>query len=271
MDKEQSIINKFSNKFIGDDGAVVGKLVFSKDLFVEDSHFKRSWLSLFEIGFKAMLVNISDAIAMNATPKYALLGLGIPKNLLNSQINELCDGLKKAAKNFNIKIIGGDTIKSEQIIISLTIISYINNKAVFRHGAKLGDFLCYTGELGNSLKDLRILQNGGKLDKNSRFKRPILRNEFMYKTAKFMRSAMDISDGLASDIPKILGNFNIKFKKKPTGLEMKSGEEYELLFVVCKNKLPRILNEAKKCRINLNILGKIIKGRFKSYGKFKHF
>ena len=83
MDKERLIIDKFSNSFIGDDGAVVsherGEWVYSKDLFCEGTHFLAGWLSMEEIARKAMLVNLSDAVAMNAEPKFVLLGLGLPK------------------------------------------------------------------------------------------------------------------------------------------------------------------------------------------------
>ncbi|MBR2148997.1 MAG: thiamine-phosphate kinase, partial [Campylobacter sp.] len=89
MDKEQSIISNFKHNLNGDDGAIIGDMVYSKDMFVEDIHFKSHWLSPKQIGKKAMIVNLSDAIAMNATPKYALLGLGLPKNLSNKYIKEL--------------------------------------------------------------------------------------------------------------------------------------------------------------------------------------
>ncbi|AII14363.1 thiamine monophosphate kinase [Campylobacter iguaniorum] len=272
MDKESFIYSQFTSKLNGDDGAVLGKMVLSKDMFVEGSHFKRAWLSLEQIATKSMLVNLSDAVAMNATPKYALLGLGLPKDISNQEALKLTNAFKSSAAKFGVEIIGGDTVKSSLIIISLTIISYLNNgKAVSRNGAKIGDFICYTGELGDSLKGLKALQNGGKVASNSRFVKPNLRTKFMQKSAKFMRSAMDISDGLASDLPKILGKNSVKFDKQLSNLEFKSGEEYELLFCVSSSNLARVKNEAKKCRVKLNILGKIIKGRYKSYGKFSHF
>ena len=75
MDKENFTIERFSNAYIGDHAAVAGKMVFSKDIFAQNSHFKLGWLSLEEIGYKAMIVNFSDTIVMNAKPKFALLGL----------------------------------------------------------------------------------------------------------------------------------------------------------------------------------------------------
>ena len=271
MDKENAVISNFANKFIGDDGAVVGNFIYSKDLFCEDTHFKRSWLNLTQIGQKAVLVNISDAIAMNAKPKFALLGLGIPKNLSNYEINELCTSIKQNLAKFDCEIIGGDTIKSDKIFISLTIISEQNGKILSRNGAKIGDLVCFTGVLGQSLKNLKTLQNGGKISSNSRFSKPQIRSNFIKNAAKFIRSAMDISDGLASDLPKICGKFGIKFSQKPNKFEFISAEEYEILFTLPPKNLTKIKNIAKKHRLNLNILGKITKGKCKFHGKFTHF
>ena len=81
IDKESFFISLFDTKYIGDDGAVIGDTIYSKDLFCEDIHFKREWMSLEEISYKSMLINISDAIVMNAKPLYALIGIKIPKSL----------------------------------------------------------------------------------------------------------------------------------------------------------------------------------------------
>lgn len=271
MDKENAVISHFANKFIGDDAALAGDLIYSKDLFCEDTHFKRSWLNMNQIGQKAVLINISDAIAMNAKPKFALLGLGIPKNLSNTEINELCGGIKQALAKFDCEIIGGDTIKSDKIFVSITIISEPNGKILNRNGAKFGDLICFTGNLGKSLKDLKTLQNGGKIASNSKFTCPQIRSNFIKDAAKFIRSAMDISDGLASDLPKICGKFGFKFNQKLSKFELISGEEYEMLFTISPKNLAKICNLAKKHRLKLNILGKITKRKCKIHGKFTHF
>lgn len=272
MDKEQSVISNFAHSLNGDDGAVVGDIVYSKDMFVEDIHFKSHWLTPKQIGKKAMIVNLSDAIAMNATPKYALLGLGLPRNLSSKYIKELSIGLKEIASKYNTQIIGGDTISSDKLIISLTIISYLNSqKPLSRYGAKVGDIVCYTGTLGESIKGLKALLNGGKISSNSRFAKPNLRLEFIKQSAKWIRSGMDISDGLASDLSKITQNRAIKFSKKLSKFEFISGEEYEMLLTIPPKNIKRVLNEAKRCRVKLNLLGKIINERAKFHGKFTHF
>ncbi|WP_169941507.1 thiamine-phosphate kinase [Campylobacter sp. RM15925] len=273
MDKEQLIIDKFSNSFIGDDGAVAGKWVYSKDLFYENTHFKRSWLSLDEVSYKAMIVNISDAIVMNAVPKYALLGLGLPKEIKPAEISLLKSGIQKACDEFGLTIIGGDTISSDKIFISVTVVSRIYDKPIFRSGAKKGDFIAFTGRLGGSLKGLKALMNGGAVSRNSRFKRPILRDKFFYSASKFINSAMDISDGLGADLIKLCkaSGCAVKFIKQIPKNQMLSGEEYEVLFTFSKKNLHRIKNEAKKARVKINIFGKITKGRYKTHARQHHF
>lgn len=276
MDKERYIFEKFSNKKNGDDGALVGKWVFSKDLFVQNIHFKRSWLSLRQIAVKSMLVNISDAVAMNARPKYALLGLELPKEISISEIDELCGGFLDICKKFNIKIIGGDTISGDRISISVTIISK-TKKAVFRKGAKIGDFIAFTGNLGSVIKDFGILENGGKIDENSKFITPDLKADFFYKAAKFTTSAMDISDGLSQDLSRLLekNGAGIKFLKNLSKDELFSGEEYEILFTFAKKNRDKILKIAKKTATKITIFGEIVElsadTKFSDLSKKHHF
>ncbi|WP_456058284.1 thiamine-phosphate kinase [Campylobacter hominis] len=276
MDKERYIFEKFSDKKNGDDGALVGKWVFSKDLFVQNIHFKRSWLSLRQIAVKSMLVNISDAVAMNARPKYALLGLELPKDISVSEIDELCGGFLDICKKFNIKIIGGDTISGDRISISVTIISK-TKKAVFRKGAKIGDFIAFTGNLGSVIKDFGILENGGKIDKNSKFITPDLKADFFYKAAKFTTSAMDISDGLSQDLSRLLekNGAGIKFLKNLSKDELFSGEEYEILFTFAKKNRDKILKIAKKTATKITIFGEIAElsadTKFSDLSKKHHF
>ena len=101
MDKENFIIKAFLQGINGDDGAVLGKWCYSKDLFFEGVHFKREWLTYEQIARKALLVNISDAIVMNAVPKYALLGLALSKDITKAQIKALQKGFLQTAREFN--------------------------------------------------------------------------------------------------------------------------------------------------------------------------
>ncbi|EAI8238337.1 thiamine-phosphate kinase [Campylobacter upsaliensis] len=271
MNKEDFIIKAFKNKLNGDDGAVLGKWCFSKDLFVQDVHFKRSWLSLEQIATKAMLVNISDAITMNAVPKYALLGLSLP-NLSKKEIKNLQKGFLKTAKKFRIKIIGGDTIQSDKIGISITLISKVK-KPVFRTGLKKGHLLAFTNTLGRSLEGLKTLQNGGKLSKNHKFIKPKLHPKFFYEIAPKISCAMDISDGLSKDLSRLLkcNHLGVFMFKKLSKKELYSGEEYEILFGFDKKHKKELEKIAKKHKIKLNIFAKAVKGKYEFKGREHHF
>ena len=156
MDKERYIFEKFRSKLNGDDCAVIGERAYCKDLFVEGVHFRRGWLSLREIGAKAMLVNISDMIATNARAKYALLGLALPREISTREIDELCAGVSETAREWGIRIIGGDTIGSDRIALSVSLIGKCK-RPVFRSGARVGDLIAHTGELGSVGRDLAVL------------------------------------------------------------------------------------------------------------------
>ena len=277
MDKERLIIDKFSNSFIGDDGAVVaherGRWVYSKDLFCEGTHFLAGWLSMEEIACKAMLVNLSDAVAMNAEPKFALLGLGLPKNTSAAQISALRKGFADVCDEYGVTIIGGDTIGSDKILLSVTVISRLCGKAVLRSGAKKDDLVAFTGELGGSLKGLRTLLNGGRVASNSRFKKPVLKDRFFYAAASKINAAMDVSDGLGADLAKLCAQSRCgaKFSKRLSKRELNSGEEYEILFTFSPKNRAKILSIARKTRTKITIFAKITKGKFKSNARNHHF
>ncbi|WP_291950664.1 thiamine-phosphate kinase [Campylobacter sp.] len=275
MDKEKFVISAFANSINGDDGAVVDGYCYSKDLFCEDIHFKRTWMDLKQIGAKAMIVNISDAIVMNSIPKYALLGLSLPKDLSLNDIKKIQQGLLQEAKNFKIQIIGGDTIADNKINISITIISKVNKnqKVTYRKGLKKGDFLAFSGKLGDSIKGLRILQRGSLLHSKHRFIRPSLRSNFFYDIAKKINASMDLSDGLNKDLSRMLAinRLGIKFLRKLSFFELNSAEEYEILFAFNKKYKAYIENMAKKHRVKINIFAKTKLGRYMYYGKEHHF
>ena len=273
INKENYFISKFNNSnFIGDDGAVVGKYVYSMDAFFENVHFKTSWMTLKQIAVKAMLVNISDAIVMNAIPKYALLSVAIPPHFTTDDLDKLSSGFKKVAKEYNITIIGGDTISNNKLDISITIISETNNP-IYRTSTKEGDFVCFTGTLGSVKKDLDKLLTGKKINKNSKFIRPQLNASFFYEIAPYINSALDISDGLFFELERLSNANNIGFDffdniKKEIGC---SGEEYEILFTFDPKNVKKVSKIAKKYNINLNIFAKAIEGKYLCDCEGHHF
>ncbi|WP_418185307.1 thiamine-phosphate kinase [Aliarcobacter vitoriensis] len=278
MNKEDYFIKHISNsKYIGDDGAFIDGFVYSMDAFFENVHFKKEWIdkgfiSLKQIAYKSMIVNISDAIAMNARPKYALISIAIPNSFKEDDLKELANGFKKAAKDFNIEIIGGDTIENSKLDISITIISKTNNP-IYRSGVQLGDYILYTGKLGNSKKDLESLLNGKKIKKDSKFIKPILRADFFYEASKYINASMDISDGLFLDLEKfsIASNVGFEIFKKIKEDVGASGEEYEILFCVSQKNLKKIEDIAKKHKTKINIFARAIKGSYRSSFSNHHF
>ena len=274
MNIEAYTINEFQlkNRFIGDDAAVIGQLLYSQDAFFENIHFKRSWMSLFQIAQKAMLINISDAIVMNAVPKYALLTVAIPKSFNKIELEELANGFLSVAKEYNIDIIGGDTISNIKLDISITIISKVK-KPIFRKGLKENNLLAFTGNLGNSKRDLNRLLRDSKINRNSKFIKPKLNSKFFYEIAPFINIALDISDGLYFELERVskANKLTFKFFKNFTKNIACSGEEYEILFGFDKKNLTKIESIAKKYKINLNIFAKAIKGKYHNKCKAHHF
>jgi len=267
FNKESYFIKQFiKSKYIGDDGAVIGNYVYSMDAFFENVHFKEKWMSLKQIAIKSMLVNISDAIVMNAIPKYALLSVAIPKEFTKKDLKELSSGFKKVAKKYNIEIIGGDTISNTKLDISVTIISKIkkDTKPTLRDGAKLDDIVCHTGTLGTVKKDLDLLLSDKKISKKSKFITPKLNDKFFYKIAPYITTAMDISDGLYFELERLSKQNNIGFDfnqkiKKSIGC---SGEEYEILFTFNPKYKKKIEKIASKYKVDLNMFATVTKGQF---------
>ena len=270
LNREDYLINRLSSSYIGDDGAIVGDMVYSMDTFFEGVHFKREWMSLKQIARKAMLINISDAIAMNAKPLYALVALSLPKEITTKEIDEIVDSIHKTAKEFGCEIIGGDTIAGKRLDFSITIISKSQNPLT-RKGLKEGDLLAYTGSLGESQRDLNRLFNGEKIASDSRFIEPILRQEFIEKAQQYLSVGMDISDGLFSDTNKLLDYNNIGFESI---IEISydigsSGEEYEMLVGFDVNNLNKILEIVNKLDMDLTIFAKVINNN-KRFESVKH-
>ena len=229
-------------------------------------------MSLKQIAYKAMLVNISDAIVMNAIPKYALLTVAIPKSYTKQDLLKLSKGFKKAAKEYGIEIIGGDTIANEKLDISITIISKTDNP-IFRKDAKVDDLVCFTGDLGTCKRDLEKLFAGEKIHKKSKFIKPKLKANFFYEASKYINSALDISDGLTFELERIsnASSVGFEFEKTPSRDELVSGEEYEILFTFDKKYKDKIKEVARKNGVKLNIFAKVIKGKYKAIDSNHHF
>jgi len=271
-DKESYFISLFPDTHIGDDGAVIGDTVYSKDLFCEDIHFKRSWMSLEQIAYKSMLINISDAIVMNAKPRYALIGIKIPSDFSKSQLEELTEGFLKASKKFDFQIIGGDTVAGDKLDISITIISHTKNP-VTRKGLEIGDVIGFTGELGSVKKELEALFKEKKISPTSKFIVPDLKADFFYEASPYFTTAMDISDGLSKDLSRLskINGKGFAFFSNIDETVLCSGEEYEVLFSCKEKDCDTISKIAKKNHTQITFFAKVTKGAYETECRENHF
>ncbi len=272
IDKEAYLIGKLNSGYIGDDAAVVGRTLYSMDAFFEGSHFKREWMNMAQIGRKAMLVNLSDAIAMNAHPKYALVTVCIPPEMTTSQIDELTGSMECTASEFGCEIIGGDTIGGEKLHLSIALVSESDNP-LLRSGLKPGDLLAYTGTLGESKKALDALFRGEKIAADSRFYEPQLRADFIYAAREYLRSGMDISDGLYCDTNKLLdmNKYGFEILKNIDDDTGFSGEEYEMLVAFPEEHLEAVEKVSKRTDTPLTVFAKVAENDKRFPCKSHHF
>jgi len=272
LDKEAYLIERLSSNYIGDDAAVVGGSIYSVDAFCEDIHFRRTWLSPYQIARKSMLINFSDAIAMNAHPQYALLSLCIPKEMPSDEIDALMGGFEETAMEFGCEIIGGDTVGGDKLHISVTIISH-SDEPLYRKGLEEGDLLAYTGTLGESKRDLERLFAGKKIADDSRFLEPQLRSEFIYKTRAFLHAGMDISDGLYCDTNKLLdiNKYGYNILENISDEMGFSGEEYEMLIGFDSQHYTEIKSIADSLDLPLTVFAEVAKNKERFPCKSHHF
>jgi len=257
MDKEAFLISRLHSAHIGDDAAIVDGMIYSADAFCEGSHFRREWMSPAQIGCKAMLVNLSDAVAMNADPLYALVTVMLPREMTEAEIAELTMALEETASEYGCEIIGGDTVGGDALHLSITLISR-SDAPLLRRGVRSGDLLAYTGELGGSKRDLERLMRGESVPVDSRFYRPILRREFIRRARPLLRAGMDLSDGLYCDTNKLLAynGLGVEALTKIPPEIGESGEEYEMLIAfdpAAKGELEALATEME---IPLNIFAR---------------
>lgn len=272
MDLEAFFISQFADMRIGDDGAFIDGYVYSKDAFFENVHFKKEWMSHYQIAQKAMIVNISDSIAMNATPKYILLSVAMPKNITKQEMKDLARGFSDTAKKYNCEIIGGDTISNTKLDITITVIGK-TKKPLYRSGIKKGFLIGYTGEIGNAKKDLKKLFNKGFIHKKSKFVHTELRKEFMRRSENILRAGMDISDGLFSDLDKFakINSLGFKFLNKIPKAIGCSGEEYEILFAIDPRDKKALMRRAKVARTKITFIATAVQKKYINRCKSHHF
>ena len=257
MDLEGYWIDKIKTIYIGDDGALIDKKVYAMDAFWEGTHFKKEWMSVEQIAYKAFIVNLSDMVAMNATAKYMLITVAFPKNVKKKFLDRLSNKFNELAKEHNIEIIGGDTIGSDRIGIVITMIGSVKTP-LKRDTLNEGDLIAYTGDLGSVKVDLDRLFSGERIEDISKFYKPTLRVDFIKAVTPWLSAGMDISDGLYCDTNKFLkcNNLFMQELKVITPEIGESGEEYEMLIAFKPKYLNRVERIAKLTNTPLTIFGK---------------
>lgn len=194
---------------LGDDSAITkadGKpLVSCVDVLVQGVHFRVDWSSAHEIGRKSVAANLADIFAMGGAPKFLLIGLAVPADTKVSWVLELADGIRAEAELVGAQVIGGDVVRSEQIVISVTALgSLVAPAPITRGGAQEGDVVAVAGRLGYAHAGLMMLSRGFRSPRAivSAHRVP----EPPYELAKLAHNAtsmIDISDGLLSDVGHI--------------------------------------------------------------------
>lgn len=233
---------------IGDDCAVVDlgngqRLAWAIDLAVENTHFKAGWLTYYEIGYRATTAALSDLAAMAADPIGVLLSVGFDPELPSEFYTELMDGAGDAASAVGAKVLGGDTVRSAQLVVDVAVLGGLAKPPVLRSGAQEGDTLYVTGLLGGVGAALGAWQRNEQPDRSARerFARPAARVAAgQWLQAHGAHAMIDISDGLGSDashlaaasgVACVIDLEKIPLHEAASSAEAAfvSGEEYELL------------------------------------------
>jgi thiamine-monophosphate kinase len=274
---------------VGDDGAVIdhfGKqTVLTTDLLIENIHFDLMYTPLRHLGYKAVVVNLSDLYAMNATPTQLLISLGFSNRFSLEALDEFYEGVYAACEKYGVDVVGGDTSSSQKgFIISITAIGEVSpDKFVQRSTAQKGDLICCSGDLGAAYLGLIFLEREKKIFVEHPEVKPDLEGE-KYVIGRILKpeaakdvidffeneqivptSMMDISDGLSSEILHICKQSSLgcviyeekipiaeetrkaayKFELDPTACALSGGEDYELLFTVKQEDFDKLVLNEK--------------------------
>lgn len=243
---------------IGDDAALVHNLseksLLTTDLLIEGVDFDFKTAAPNQVGHKALAVNLSDIAAMGGVPKFALIGLGVPKNEKLSRIDKFLDGILKIARRFDVDIVGGDLSKAPCWMISVTLIGTPGPRTVSRSGARAGDLIYVTGSLGGSIA-------GKHLDFTPRVK------EGQWLAGFGATSMIDLSDGLLQDLGHILTKSRLGARINLDSIPasgilnraLTDGEDFELLFTIPQSKQRALeFGWKKKFKTKLSCIGEIV-------------
>lgn len=290
------ITQKSTIKGIGDDAAILNfdknNTVVSTDLLIEGVHFDLSYMPLKHLGYKAVVVNLSDIYAMNAKATQVTVSIAVSNRFPLEALEELYEGIALASKIYNVDVVGGDTTSSTSgLIISITALGEVEpEKEVYRNGAKPNDLLVVTGDLGGAYMGLQVLEREKEVFKVNPNNQPDL-DTYTYIIERQLKpearkdivellkelevkpsSMIDISDGLSSEIIHLCKQAKVgcdlyenkipldpqvistceEFNIDSTTVALNGGEDYELLFTVSQDNFPKI-----KANPNFSVIGYI--------------
>lgn len=287
------INQKSTIKGIGDDAAVLDfskQVLLTTDLLIEGVHFDLSYTPLKHLGYKAVMANLSDVYAMNATATQITVSIALSNRFPLEAIEELYAGIELASRNYNVDVVGGDTTSSNKgLIICISAIGEAKKEnIIYRSGAKPDDLLVVTGDIGGAYMGLQVLErekevfkvnpnNQPDLDPYSYIIERQLKPEARKDIVKLLKdlevkptSMIDISDGLSSEIIHLCKQSHVgcnlyedkipldpqvistceEFKIDSTMIALSGGEDYELLMTISQKDYPKI-----KGNPNLTVIG----------------
>jgi thiamine-monophosphate kinase len=280
---------------IGDDAAIFKpasghELVFTTDMLVEGRHFDFKLITPWQLGAKTMAVNISDCAAMGAKPTVAVVSIGLPKNYPMADVEAFYEGMKGMGEAFGAQIVGGDTVGSDSFVVNIALIGEVESgKALRRSGAKAGDALFVTGNLGDSSAGLHALQHPSAKNKDitaSLIKRhltptPRFTVGRVLSTKRLATAAIDISDGLSSEIHHLCDESKLGAEiheealpispslksycesegLNPLDFVLSGGEDYELLFTVPLTHISQVIQKVPaETGTPLKSIGRMVPG-----------
>jgi thiamine-monophosphate kinase len=278
---------------IGDDAAVWEPAdnrmsLASIDSQVDGVHFDRAYMSYEEIGYRAMAAALSDIAAMGGIPTCGLVALFLPEEMLVEEVDELYRGIIDASETYGIVVAGGDTVKSRQLALGVTVVGEVEkSKLTLRSGAKVGDAICVTGELGGSEAGRVIAKHGLELRRGvqqvlvRKFKRPnprLAEGRILVEAAN-IHAMIDLSDGLAADLNHLAAESSVGMRirkdlipvaqgvvnvarivgRQEYDFAIAGGEDFELLFTLPKDQV-RTVKEAlaKRTDIRVTEIGEVV-------------
>jgi thiamine-monophosphate kinase len=284
-------------KGIGDDAAVLDfadkKIVVSTDLLIEGVHFDLAYMPLKHLGYKAVVVNVSDICAMNAKPTQITVSVAVSNRFPLEALEELFAGINLAAKTYKVDVIGGDTTSSQKgLILSITAIGEASaEELVYRNGAKVNDLLVVSGDLGAAYMGLQVLEREKQVFQVNPHSQPDL-EAYSYLIERQLKpeartdvrtllhaleikptSMIDVSDGLSSEILHLCKQSEVgcnlyenklpldpqlisvceEFQLDSTTVAINGGEDYELLFTVKMDDFDKL-----KGNPNFTIIGHMV-------------